>query len=94
MDLIDVLARIAHDFRSLGLEAPDAILLKDHEQGMRLLHALHQMEHIIAPMGSERGGKVIEHPDGSVWMQAEVYGMKVRWPAMRMAKPGGGYVWY
>lgn len=93
-DIIDAIANISHRFRSANLEPPAVVLLKDHEQGMRLLHALHQMPYITVPMGSDRGGKVTEHPDGSVWMEVEVYGMKLRWPAKQLAKPEGGFVWY
>lgn len=92
-DIIDALMRISHEFKSLDMEVPEAILLKNHDQGMRLLGALHQMSYMMIPFDSERGGKAIEHPDGSVWMQAEVYGMKVRWPAKKLARPDGGYVW-
>lgn len=92
-DIIDALAQVSRCFQSADLKPPAAILLADHDEGMRLLHMLHQMPYIVIPMGSDRGGKVIEHPDGSVWMEVEVYGIKVRWPAMRFAKPEGGYVW-
>lgn len=91
-DIVDTIARVALEFRRQDM-AIDAIVLKDHEQGMRLLHQLHQVHHLIIPINSERGGKVIEHPDGSVWMQVEVYGVKLRWPASKYAKREGGYVW-
>lgn len=92
-DIIDALMKISHAFRSCDLDVPDAILLKTHEQGIRLLCKLHQQTMIMMPMDSERGGRVIEHHDGSVWMEVEVYSIKVRWPAMKLAKPGGGYIW-
>jgi hypothetical protein len=93
-DIIDALAQVSHVFRSLDLKVPEAIILKDHDEGMRVLHQLHQRTQFIVPMDSDRGGKVIEHPDGSVWMEAEVCGIKVRWPAMKLAKQDGGYVWF
>ena len=37
--------------------------------------------------------KPVEHPDGSMWMQAEFAGMKIHWPANRYATQAGGYVW-
>jgi hypothetical protein len=92
-DLIDSLMRISHEFRSLNLEPPSAIILADHEQGMRLLGLLHQMKYMVLTVGTERLGKPIEHPDGSVYMQIEIYGMKVQWPALKMALPDGGYAW-
>lgn len=92
-DILDALAHIRIRFLSAGLKPPAAILLKDHEQGMRLLHAFHQLDTLTVPFDSNRGGKPIEHPDGSVWMEVEFYGMKVRWPANRLAKPDGGFVY-
>jgi len=92
-DLIDNIARISHSFRELNLEPPAAIILADHEQGMRLLGLLHQMKYMVPTVGTERLGKPIEHPDGSVYMGVEIYGMKVQWPAVRMALPNGGYAW-
>ena len=93
-DIIDAIARIQHEFRAINLNPPSVVLLKDHDDGMRLLCELHQRVHIVIPMGSDRGGRVIEHPDGSVWMEVEVYGMKIRWPAKKLAKQGDGFVWF
>jgi hypothetical protein len=92
-DIIDALTRISAEFRSLNLDVPDAILLKTHDQGMQALCQLHRRTSLIVPMGSDRGGKVIEHPDGSAWMEVEIYGIKVRWPAVKLAKQTGGFVW-
>ena len=91
--LLDEIAKIAYGFRVLNLEPPAAIILADHEQGMRLLGLLHQMEYMVLTVGTERLGKPIEHPDGSVYMQIELYGMKVQWPALKMALSNGGYAW-
>lgn len=92
-DLLDEIAKISHGFRKLNLEPPAAIILADHEQGMRLLGLLHQMQYMVLQVGTERLGRPIEHPDGSVYMQIEFYGMKVQWPAMKTALPNGGYAW-
>lgn len=93
-DIVDALMRIQREFRLLGMEPPSAILLKTHDQGMQLLSRLHQVMPLVVPLGSGRGGKVVEHPDGSVWMEVEIYGMRVLWPAARLAKHDGGFVWY
>lgn len=101
-DIVGAIAKISHLFRAINLEPPAVILLKDHDQGMRLLAMLNQMIHTTVPIqgGGSRviiqkgGGRVIKHPDRSVWMEAEVHGMKVRWPAIKFAKEGGGYVWF
>jgi hypothetical protein len=92
-DIVDAIARIGVEFRRLDLDVPQAIILKDHDQGVRLLCQLHQRNNLMIPFGSGLGGKPIEHPDGSVWMEVEVYGIRVRWPAVKFAKREGGYVW-
>lgn len=92
-DILDALMRIQYEFRKCDLEPPAMIALKDHEQGMRLLAQLHLMTRFVITSGSGREGKIVEHPDGSVWMEAEVYGMKVHWPAVKYATEDGGYVW-
>jgi hypothetical protein len=93
-DVIDAIMKISHGFKSIGLEPPAAIILADHEQGMRLLGQIHQMMQYMAyQVGSERLGEVIEHLDGTAYMQAKIYGMTVQWPAVKMALPKGGYAW-
>jgi hypothetical protein len=90
-DFVEAVGRCVNTFKAAGFEPPDCIVLKSHEQGIRLLSQLRGISYIA---GDPRlGGKVIEHPDGSCWMQAEVYGVKVRWPAVKMALPNGGYIW-
>lgn len=90
--IFEVVDRLAHGFKSLGLEVPDCVLLKSHDEGMQLISMLHH-QRLFYTAGDPRFGKPIEHPDGSCWMQAEIYGIKIRWPAMKMSLPKGRYVW-
>jgi hypothetical protein len=96
-DVVDAIARIGVEFARLDLAVPAAILLKDHDQGTRLLAQLNRRFELTVSAGSDRRGWPVgwpvEHPDGSVWMEVEVFGIKVRWPAMKLAKREGGYVW-
>jgi hypothetical protein len=92
-DFIEAVGRCVHTFKAAGFEPPDCILLKNHEQGIRMLTQLREMPTMVYRAGDPRMGKVIEHPDGSCWMQVEVYGVKIRWPAVKMALPKGGYIW-
>ncbi len=90
-DIFEVLATIRNEFLRLGFQPPAAIILQSHDEGMRLLTNIAQMNLVIDPVG--KYGKPVEHPDGSTWMEIEVMGIKIRWPAKRFAQPGGGYVW-
>ena len=92
-DFIQAVTRIVHEFRVAGLEVPDCILLKSHDEGMRLLAQLQKNPYLVYRAGDSAFGKPIEHPDGTCWMQVEVYGVKIRWPAMKMMVPKGGDVW-
>ncbi len=89
---IYAIAGIGVGFRSAGLDVPEVIILKDHDQGMRLISKVHQ-HNLYAKAGDSMWGKPIEQPDGSVYMEIELMGMKIRWPAMKMALQKGGYSW-
>ena len=89
-DILEAFITIRRAFQGCNLEVPEAVILKSHEEGMRLLASIHQNNLHFTP---GKIGKPIEHPDGSVWMEMEVVGIKVRWLAMKFANPDGGYVW-
>ena len=93
-DIVTELAKLCVAFRRLNLEPPEAIILKTHEDGVRLLHELtHERVMMLMCSPDGRYGRPIEHPDGSVWMEIEIYGLKIRWPANRLAMASGGYRW-
>lgn len=92
VDILSAIARIRHEFRRAGLSIPDAIILKTPEDGMRLLGTISQRWMMSFDV-RETAGTLIEHPDGSVYREIEIKGMKVRWPSSRLHMPNGGYVW-
>lgn len=77
-------------FAKVNAKAPD-VMIVDRETGIRLMCEVREQAHIILP-AHERLESVVEHPDGSVWREAEVMGVKVRWPANRLATVSG-YQW-
>lgn len=93
-DIIDAIAEFRVACERAGFKPPSVILLDDVEEGRKLmceLMATNAQRFVTLAPGEF--GKPIEHPDGSVWMEIEIVGMKVRWPARQFALPGGGYVW-
>lgn len=90
-DIITVIARLSTGFKSLQLEPPEAIVLKSHDDGMRLWVELNAkmapILHTTYQPGQEPGVVPIEGENGAVYMELEVYGMKVRWPAKKWATP-------
>ena len=89
-DILDALYTVRAAFLRANLSPPDAIILASHKDGMRFLSAFKQ-DNIIYSESGPPHGKPIEHPNGSVWMEAEVAGIKIRWPANRRAMETGGY---
>lgn len=85
----ELVRKMRRDWVRLSLSPPAVIILEDHDQGMSLLCELKETNRLVYQPGA--WGTPVEHPDGSVWMEIEIEGMKVRWPAMQYAKHGGGY---
>lgn len=91
-DIFEALYRIRTSFVAANLSPPSAIVLKTHEDGMRFLSAVRDSHGMIYTVPSEHY-KPVEHPDGSIWMEAEFAGMKIHWPANVYATKAGGYVY-
>jgi hypothetical protein len=89
-DIFDAFAHIRRAFVAANLNPPAAINLATHDDGMRLLGAAAQSSLAVYP-GDPRLGTPIELADGSVFMECELFGMKVRWPANRRATPDGSW---
>lgn len=89
-DILDGLVRIRHSFLAANLNPPASINLETHEDGMKLLSSVAQSNLIFTPR-DERLGKPVEMADGSIFMECELMGMKVRWPANKFASPDGSW---
>ena len=87
-DILDALAALRAAFIRERINPPSAIHLPTHEDGMRFLAGVAQMN-IFVCAGDSRLGKPVETADGGVYMEVEVFGMAVRWPANRYATPDG-----
>ena len=90
-DILDGLATIRHAFMRANLDPPTVILLGKHDDGMRFLSALRQQPNWFAIAGSPSLGRPIEMADGSMWMEVEAMGIKVRWPANQYAMEDGSW---
>jgi hypothetical protein len=80
-------------FKKCNLEPPAVIILKNQEEGMRLLMSIRQLGCWIYDLSTNTAGTPVEHPDGTVYMSIEVMGMNIRWPANRLATENGDYLW-
>lgn len=92
-DMLDGMVRINAAFQASNLKPPTTILLESHEEGMRFISAVRQTNQWVAVIGSPDLGWPVEMADGSVWMEVEVVGIKVRWPANRIATPDGSWAY-
>jgi hypothetical protein len=90
-DILDGFAQMRETFMRSNLKPPTTMLLESHEEGMRFLGAIRQQDLCVIQIGSDRLGKPIEMSDGSVWMECQVMGIAVRWPANRYATPDGSW---
>lgn len=90
-DIVDAIAKFRVAFLRENMKPPEVIMLADHQQGMYLLSYLRDSCNWTATLGSAALGKPVEMADGSVFMEIELVGMKVRWPANRYALPDGSW---
>ena len=88
-NILDALYTLRVAFLRADLSPPAANILASHEDGMLFLSAVKQ-DTTYSELRSPYCNPV-EHPDGSVWMEVEAVGMKIRWPANRRAMETGGY---
>ncbi len=96
-DIMDAIAAFRVAFRANNLEAPATILLASHEEGDLFLSAVRQDDsiaysHLVqaATQGASQE-EFLQMADGSVYAQVQILGMRVRWPANRVATPDGSW---
>lgn len=90
-DILDGIARIRIAFKAVNLEAPTAILLGSHKEGMKFMSELRGQLYWSAQVGADALGRPVEMADGSVWMEVKVMDIAVRWPANKIAIPDGSW---
>lgn len=90
-DIIDAIAKFRVAFLRENLKPPTAILLASHDEGMRIVSHLQQGMRWQYTLGDKALGTPVEMADGSVCMELEIMGMKVRWPANKYAMPDGSW---
>lgn len=95
-DFLDALYRMVHEFRKHGFEPPKIIVLKTHEDGMRLLHAISQQDCMVfqnpAP-GRSSYGQPITDGNGETWIDLELIGVFIQFPAVPYKTHAGSAVW-
>ena len=92
-DIVDAIARFRVAFLRENMKPPTTILLGSHDEGMRLLSYLRDSSTWSMVVGDPRFGKPVEMADGSVYMEMNIMGMAVRWPANRYALPDGSWAY-
>lgn len=91
-DILDNFARLRIAFQAANMEPPASINLASHDEGMRFLSAIARTN-FSYQVGSELLGKPLRMADGSTVMEMQLMGIKVRWPADRIAMPDGSWSW-
>ena len=90
-DIVDAIAKFRVAFLRENMKPPTTILLESHDEGMRLISYMRDNSTWSYPLGDIGLGKPVEMADGSVYMEMNIMGMAVRWPANRYALPDGSW---
>ena len=77
LEAIEVLSR---NFTSVSMQPPAKLTLADAEQGQQLMLAIKQQLGQAVRLPDDAVLPTTD-PDGSAWMEAQVRGIVVRWPA-------------
>lgn len=90
-DILNDLLRLRHAFRAAHMKPPVAIHLESHDDGMAFICTVEKTKALILIPPDKRFGTPIEMADGTVYMEVEAVGFKIRWPAQRYAKADGSW---
>ena len=90
--ILDAIEVLSQAFRSGALQPPAMLTLADAEQGRHLVLAIKQQLGRAVRLPDDAVLPTID-ADGSTWIEAQVRGILVRWPATRGATPGGQLRW-
>lgn len=88
-DILPIIDQFVIGLRAHRVDV-SAINLASHQDGMKLVAEVHHTNLVYEP---GKYGNPIEQPDGSVWMEMMIFGLKIRWPAMKYPQQGGGFTW-
>lgn len=98
--VLDAILKLSAAFRNLNMQPPEVLLLSRPEDGRRLHgYALQLLDDNPGTSFVQRPPEgdiatVVEHADGSVWMEIQFMGTKVRWPAKKHpTDTRGGFLW-
>ena len=89
LEAIEVMSRA---FQSAAVQPPAKLTLATPEQGRQLVLAIKQQLGRAACLPDDAVLPEID-PDGSTWMEAQVRGIVVRWPATRGVTATGRVRW-
>ena len=78
--ILGAIEALSHAFRSATLQPPAKLTLTDAEQGQQLVLAIKQQLGGSVRLPDDAVLPTIDL-DGSTWMEAQVRGIVVRWPA-------------
>lgn len=83
--IIAEILNLAHTFKRHGLQPPERIVLRTHDDGMLLLSQLQQIagSNIVVAASPAAAPILI---DGAPYMSLQVLGMEVLWPAKTPAR--------
>ena len=90
--ILEAIEALSHVFQSAAVQPPAKLTLADAEQGQQLMLAIRQQLGRAVRLPDDAVLPEID-PDGSTWMEAQVRGIVVRWPATRGVTATGRIRW-
>jgi len=95
MDILDAISQARHAFLAAGLEPPKIIVLQSHDDGMKFLSMMMQKQEWVYDLNDKSGryGKPITDGNDETWMDLQVQGVTIRWPAVPYKLPNKTTVW-
>ena len=88
---IEGILRLRSAFIAAGMEPPAAVFLSTNEAGNRFMAEAERTKFIIRGPIQNRHEVAVTMADGSIAMEIDVAGIKVRWPADRRVRHNGAW---
>ena len=93
MDILAGIQTLKHALAHENISQPAEIVLKTHEDGEALVHALIRDGLLGMLKHGSSFATIDEFVAGSAWKKINIDGTVIKWPARKLALPNGTWRW-